>query len=369
MSNKIFYMTDEDKKVIENFKVAGNSVIELVDRVDYLEKTARANQELIDGFASGHGRKVEMNKKTLGQAIADELENKQAEIKALQSDKNFKFSFELKTSGILLTSTHLIGNPQATYEGPAIAPRQAINFRDLIPTVQSPTGTLIFYQEGTVTNGFSNQAEGQVKGTMNYTWEEKKATSKYISAKTKFSKQLMYNLPFLQDTLTLELTRDFYAFENDYFFITAAGNATGINTATNPTPTADVEEIIAMIANQMDANFTPSFGLIKPQLWRNILNTKPNDYSLPAGTVVTNNGAIVIGGMPVYPASWAQSDHILIVDRNYIQRVETESLRIEFATQNEDDWIKNLICARIENFETINLLRPESLIYRDFSNS
>jgi hypothetical protein len=133
--------------------------------------------------------------------------------------------------------------------------------------------------------------------------------------------------------------------------------------------TTDIEELLSGISNQLKANFVPSFVLIDPTEWYRLLITKPNDYSLPAGTIVSAGGVITVAGVPVYPVSWAQSDHYLICDANYLQRVETESLRAEFATQNESDWIQNLICARIECFETINLLRSESAIYHDMGNS
>ncbi len=68
-------------------------------------------------------------------------------------------------------------------------------------------------------------------------------------------------------------------------------------------------------------------------------------------------------------AAWAQSDHVLIIDRDEIERVETESLRIEFSFEDQDNFIRNLVTARIECFETLNLRRPEGLIYHDFSNS
>jgi hypothetical protein len=74
------------------------------------------------------------------------------------------------------------------------------------------------------------------------------------------------------------------------------------------------------------------------------------------------NGTTRIGGSPLVPAAWADPDCVLIIDASRIERLETESVRVELAFQNEDDWIKNLVCARIECFENINFLRPDSII-------
>lgn len=178
----------------------------------------------------------------------------------------------------------------------------------------------------------------------------------------------MYNLPFVQNTLTRELLRDFYKKENSNFFIAAAQAATGDNTTVG-TFTTDAEELIQMIANQLDASFAASFAIVKPSQWAIILSTKPNDYSVPGGFSIDANGNVRIAGCPLIPAAWAQSDHVLIFDANEIERVETENLRIEFSFEDQDNFIKNLITARIECFETLNIRRPEGILYRDFSNS
>lgn len=357
-----------DEQIKRLIKVGGESVEELKERMSSMEKDLRANQPIIDAIATEGGKRSTRHsqKKTLGEAIADALEGKKEDIAEIGKNKNHKFSVEIKTSGILLASDHVTGDVQSTYGPAAIAPAQALNFRDLVPTVSSPTGVIINYIEGAVTNSFAQQTEGASKASQDYSWTEQKATSKYLAAKTKFSKQLMYNLPFLQDTLTLELTRDFYKKENDLFFTQAAGNATGVYTGTG---TTDIDEIINTIASQRKNNYLPSYGIIDTAQWARILLTKPNDYSLPAGTVVNRDGSIVVAGTPIVVAPWGQTDHILLFDNRYIQRVETESMRIEFAYQNEDDWIKNLVCARLECFECLNLLRPESIQYHDFGNS
>jgi 8-oxo-dGTP pyrophosphatase MutT (NUDIX family) len=103
--------------------------------------------------------------------------------------------------------------------------------------------------------------------------------------------------------------------------------------------------------------------------WGKILLTKPNDYSLPAGTVVNNQGVVTVAGVPLIGASFAQTDHVLLWDRDYVERVEGESLRAEFSYENNDNFQKNLVTARIECFEEINLLRADAIIYRDFGNS
>jgi HK97 family phage major capsid protein len=185
----------------------------------------------------------------------------------------------------------------ATYAGAAITPGQTFSFRDLIPTRPSPNGTVITYREGSVSNSFAIQTEGSAKAAQDYTWSEVKATSQYIAAKTKFSKQLMYNLDFIEGTLAQELMRDFLKKENDYFFITTAQAATGVNTAPG-NPTVDIEQLVTC-CESAQGNFYTFIRFVDPAQWVRFLLTKPNDYSLPPGTVVNNNGNIIVAGTPI----------------------------------------------------------------------
>jgi hypothetical protein len=139
-----------------------------------------------------------------------------------------------------------------TYAGQgAILPPHQINFRDLISSVPVQNGSYTFYREGAVTNSFAQQTELNLKASQDYTWVENRVSCVYISAITQFSKQLSYNLNFIQNTIATQLLRDFYSKENDFFNVTVAGNATGNGTVTNPSATVDAEELIGIIANQI----------------------------------------------------------------------------------------------------------------------
>src|SRR6185369_10452 len=181
-----------------------------------------------------------------------------------------------------------------------------------------------------------------------------------------FTKQLLYNLGFLENRLPTMLLRDFYKKENDYLFTTIAGNSTGTYTGSG---TVDAEELINTIASQRKANFNASYGIVDWTQWGRLLTTKPNDYSIPGGMVVTADGTIIVAGVPIIAASWAQTDHVLVYDYDYYERVEGESINVTFSMENQDNFEKNQITARIECYEEINRLRDDASIYRDFGNS
>lgn len=349
----------------KDFEIVGQMKKDL----DQLNDNLKKNQEIIDNFIAKESKRV-VEKKSFGETfhdeIANQIESRKAEFKEFQTNRNAKISMELKVGNMLIAN--VTGDVVQGYnQNQGIVPSQNINFRDLINTTVSPTGSYVTYRETATSGSISAQTEGNAKTQIDYSFTEVKSVSKYISGWSKFSKQLMYALPFLQNTLPRMLLRDFYKKENDYFFTTVAGNATGNAVATGVT--VDAEELVHMIANQRTANFDASFALVDWTQWARLLNTKPNDYSIPGGVTISPQGIIQMAGTPIIGASWAQTDHVLVIDRGYLERVETESLRVEFSYEDSDNFEKNLVTARVECFEEINLLRPDAFIYHDFANS
>lgn len=305
-------------------------------------------------------------KKSFGEAFNEALENNFDKIQNVKKGQPFKM--ELKAVGNMLLSANLTGDGTASYSGrQAILPAQKVNMRDLIPTAISPTGLYVQYRETGGEGAIAQQTEGAVKGQVDYDFSEIKVVENYIAGFARFSKQMAKQLPYMQSTLPRLLMRDFYKVENANFYSTVTGAATG---STTTAETDDVKAIIDLLANQANANFNASFAIVNPsQMARlNKLLYTNGYYQGSGGVVSAPDGSITIGGTPIIPASWATDDKILIIDADYLERVETESLTIEFAMEDSDNFQRNLITARIECLENINLMLPTSAIYADLGN-
>lgn len=339
--------------------------------LEEINKNLKANQEVIDNFVADQGKRSKIEKKSFDEgwheAVQSEIERKSAEIKNFQTDRTAKIEFRLDMKTMTLSS--VTGDAVQGYNSrQGLAPAQKSNFRDLIPTTPSPTGSFVTYRETNSVQSPGVQVEAAAKTDMNYAFTEVKAVSKYIAGKTTFSKQLMFALPFLTNTLPRTLLRDFYKKENDYFYTTAAAAALGSDYIAGAT--VDAEEMIYLISNQIDANYEASYAIVRAREWARILLTKPQDYSVPGGvTIDPSTGFTKFAGTPLIAASWAAQDKVLIFDRDIMERVETESLRVEFSYENNDNFEKNMVTARVECFEELNVLRPDGIIYHDFGNS
>jgi HK97 family phage major capsid protein len=234
-------------------------------------------------------------------------------------------------------------------------------------TAISPTGLYVQYRETGGEGALAQQTEGSSKGQIDYDFTEVKVVENYIAGFARFSKQMAKQLPYMQTTLPRLLLRDFYKKENALFWTSVTGAATG---STTTSETDDIKAIIDLLANQANANFNASYAIVNPsQMARlNKLLYTNGYYQGSGGVVSAPNGGITINGTPIIAASWATDDKILIIDRDYLERVETEAITVEFSMEDADNFTKNLITARIECQEAVNLMLPSSAIYVDLGN-
>lgn len=362
---------------VESMKAANEAAIaEVKGQVDEvktalvtMDEAAKKNQAALDQMIAEKAAKTVNNKtKSFGDAfsesMAEAFEAKQAEIKEFQKNKNAKLTIDLKAVGTMTLGNNLSGDGVATYnQRQGLVPAQKINMRDLIPTAVSPTGLYVTYRETGTEGSIGIQTEGNAKSQIDYDLTEVKVVSDYIAGFARFSKQMMFQLPFLQNTLQRMLLRDFYKKENSTFFSAVSSAATG---STTTAASVDAEQLVDWIANQLDANFEASFALVSYAQWADLLKTKPTDYSVPGGFVIDANGNVRIAGVPVIGASWVTNDKALIIDANYLERVETEGLRVEFSYEDSDNFQRNLVTARVECFEDINIMRTDAIIYGSF---
>jgi hypothetical protein len=310
-------------------------------------------------------------KKTFGEAFAEVITKNAKEIGAVRKGNGFKVEMDLKAVGNMTLGANLTGDSVVSYNNrQALLPSTKVNLRDLIPT--NPSGTLVSvqYRETAAEGGIGVQTEGSAKSQIDFDFSEVKTVNKYIAGFVRYSKQMNKALPWMQSTLPRLLLREFYSGatgENATFYGTVSAAATG---STTTAETDDVKQIIDYIANQRTAKFAASFGLVShTQLGRLNKLTYTNGYYSGSGGVLTNvDGSMAISGVPIIGTDFVADDKILILDRDYIERVEAESLMIEFFEQDSDNVQKNLITARIECLEEINLMLLNSAIFADLGN-
>lgn len=298
--------------------------------------------------------------RSFNDAFAEAVANNYEEIKSVRKGSGVK----LEVKDFTLSGS-LTGDAVASYNprNPVLAPAAKINARDLIPTTMSPTGLYVTYKEGTLTGAAAKQTEGVAKAEITPAMSEVKLVSSYVAGFTQFSKQAMNSLPWLQQSLSRILLREFYKAENS-IFNTAFATGTG---STTTAATVDAEQLIDYVANLEAANYTASVIVVNPKDWATIAKTATlNLQVVMAYNPITKQ--FELNGIPIVKASWATVDKAIVMDVAYVERVEVEGLKLEFFEQDADNVQKNMITARIECLEEINIMDTAAIVYGDFGN-
>jgi HK97 family phage major capsid protein len=299
--------------------------------------------------------------KSFSEALSEKLEgvNIEAEMR-----KNGRLHIQLPEVKTITLASNLSGDSVATYNSrQAINPAQLVNFRDFVPTTQSPTGLYVTYREATGNaNNIAAQLEGSLKQENNYSLTEVKTVNQFIAGFSKFSRQMLASLPFMSQTLPRLLTRDFFRAENAAFFSTVSGAATG---STTTSASADLGKIIQLIGNLRAGDFAASVVFVSNAQWSLLLNESfTNGYYMGAGGLtIGQSGVLNIAGVPIVGCNWVPNDRAFLIDNSFLERVEVNGVNIELSYEDQNNFVTNMVTARIECYEAINLMLPNSAIY------
>jgi HK97 family phage major capsid protein len=299
--------------------------------------------------------------KSFSEALSEKLEgvNIEAEMR-----KNGRLHIQLPEVKTITLASNLSGDSVATYNSrQAIQPSQLVNFRDFVPTTQSPTGLYVTYREAAGNaNNIAAQLEGSLKRENDYSLTEVKTVNQFIAGFSKFSRQMLASLPFMSQTLPRLLTRDFFRAENAAFFSTVSGAATG---STVTSAATNLGDIIQLIGNLRAGDFSASVVFVSNATWSTLLNESfTSGYYMGAGGLqIGQAGVLNLAGVPIVGCNWVPNNRAFLFDANYLERVEVNGVNIELSYEDQNNFVTNMVTARIECYEAINLMLPNSAIF------
>jgi hypothetical protein len=347
----------EAKSIVSDLKAKLESVVSAADLSEFKSVMQNQFDALTTKVKAGNPDSAKSFNQVLDEKLAGR--NIEAEIK-----KNGRILIEMPEVKTMTLASNLSGDSLATYnQRQAINPSQLVNFRDYVPTVQSPTGLYVTYREAAGNaNNIAAQLEGSLKQENNYSLTEVKTVNNFIAGFSKFSRQMLANLPFMTQTLPRLLTRDFFRAENASFFSTVSGAATG--TTTN-SATTNIGDIAQLIGNHRGQDFSTSVIFVSNPQWSTLLNESLTaGYYMGAGALTIGpNGTLNLAGVPIIGVNWIPTNRALLLDANFIERIEVNGLNIELSYEDQNNFVTNMVTARIECYEAINLMLPTSAIY------
>jgi HK97 family phage major capsid protein len=370
---------DEQKKALDLQKSEFQKLMDEVKK-DHEDKVKELNEELskkgktleeieaeVKAFKAKSGRFKDGGQveKKAAEIISDEFEKHFADIQKISKKNSVILDIENKAVGNMTAAANLTGNTVATYDlVPAIRGRRKINFRDLVPVINSATGVWKFYRQN-IPVGEGSLAQqtthASVKQQVDYDLTEVTVTADYLAGFVRFAKQMAQDLPFLQNFIAGELVEDYKRTESGIFLPSLCSAATGdtSNAGTNVL----VENYIDWIANLMANDYNPSAIVTTARNWSTVLRTKPQNYSIPGGVEIAPDGTVMIVGIPLIAQNNMATGKTLIGDFTKAAIIQTEGLSVNFYEQDSDNVQRNLITAKIEARVGLAILRPDAFIY------
>lgn len=357
IKSQVLQSTSESKSAVEAQISAFEAKMATTESVTELKAMIEAIQLQADNLdAKLNAPKQETKSPTYIGSMVKSLTDNFETIKNVAKGRSAKV--ELKTVGDMTQAANLTGENVHTYQpGVAMVPSQKVNFADLVPTVNSATGTYVLYRETTSEGGITSQTEGSPKSQIDYDLAAITYNATYISGYARYAKQMAQDLPFLTSFLPNALRRDYWKAENSIFntaFAAAIPTLTTVKVVT-------VEKIIDAISQLETLNYDVNGIVVTPAVWAEIALTKSTagEYSIP-GVVTLMNGQLALNGVPVYKASWVPANTVYVGDWTQAKKVLVDGLAVEFFEQDADNVTKNLITARVESRTVLAIDRTDA---------
>lgn len=255
-------------------------------------------------------------------------------------------------------------------------PQRRLTIRDLLNVVPTTSGSVDYARQTTRTNNAAVVAEGATKPTSAYVWEQINAPMRVIAHLAKITRQAMDDAVQLQGEVDAEMRYGLGLAEETELL---TGDGTGQHlTGLIPNATAYAAPITIADATMIDVlrlgllqaelALYPSDGIVlNPADWAGIELTKTGD-----GAYVFANPMNMAG-----PRLWGQpvvSTPAMTIDKFLVGGFKLQTLydrmapEVLIASENSDDFEKNLFTMRCEERLALGIKKPGALIYGDFGN-
>ena len=274
------------------------------------------------------------------------------------------------SAGDLVSSTRL--------PGVIALPQRRMTVRDLISPGQMDGNSLEYVKETGFTNNAAPVAEGVAKAQSSLKFDLISTTAKVIAHYVKASRQILSDASQLASLIDQRL-RYGLAYKEETQLLNGDGTgqnllgiipqATAFVAPFDPAGTETNIDNIRLALLQAELAEFPSSGVVmNPIDWARIelLKDTTGRYIIgnPQGTI----GASLWNRPVVTTQAIAVDKFLAGAFQMGAQVFDRWQARVEVATENEDDFIKNMVTVLCEERLALAVYRPEAFIYGDFGN-
>jgi HK97 family phage major capsid protein len=364
------------EKALAEAKKSGDMSLETKGKVDeYLVKQGELQARLQEAEQKLDRRGAGDESATVKSVGMQLIESEK--FKEYVASRNGKSSFAFQTKAITsLAASAGDGVAPDRLPGVQMLPQRRMTIRDLISPGRTGSNLVQYLQETGFTNNAATTAEGVRKPESNITYDLKQAPVVKIPHFIKASSEILSDFPQLQSMVDVKLRYGLMLVEEAQL-LNGSGvgnNLNGINTQA----TAYVAPIVIANATRIDvlrlallqaelAEY-PSTGIVlHPSDWAAIellkdstgayIFANPQSLAQPA-----------LWGRPVVPTQAMTLDSFLVgAFQLGAQVFDREQAQVTVATENEDDFVNNLVTILAEERLAMAVYRPEAFVKGDIT--
>lgn len=256
-------------------------------------------------------------------------------------------------------------------------PERRMTVRDLLAPGQTGTNSIEYARENVFTNLAGVVSEGAVKPQSNITFELATAPVRTIAHYFKASRQILDDAPALRSYIDararygLMLAEEAELLNGDGTGQHIHGlipQATAYSAAFTPALATLIDTLRLAALQVMLAEFPPTGIVLNPIDWVKVQLTKDT-----TGRYIIGNPADSLTprlwSLPVVETQAMTEDKFLVGNFNMAAQIfDRLAMEILLSTENEDDFIRNLISIRCEERLALAVYRPLALVYGDAGN-
>lgn len=261
--------------------------------------------------------------------------------------------------------------------GVVALPQRRMTVRDLLSPGRMDGSTLEYVKETGFTNNAAPVAENAVKPESSMKFDLVTTSAKVIAHWVKASRQILDDASQLQSIVDQRLRYGLAYVEEQQLL---NGDGTGQNllgivpqasayTAPITVSGATIIDQIRLALLQAELAEYPSTGIVmNPKDWTRVELLKDTQGRYIIGNP-QGNAAASLWGIPVVTTQAMQEDKFLAgAFRLGAQLFDRWEARVEVSTENQDDFIRNMVTILAEERLALAVYRPEAFVYGDFGN-
>lgn len=389
LGDKLKTVTDETKRFaeaaqveIKNFgKLSEETKTKADESLLKLNETNARLAEIEQKLARrGGGRDGAEELKSLGDLV---LENDR--IKAMNSGTRGSVSVKVETKNVT-SATSTVGTtasvstslvPADRRGGIQMLPDRRLTVRDLLTPGTTSSGNIEYVVETSFTNSAAPVAEGAAKPKSDMVFDLRSAPVRTLAHYFKASRQIMDDAPQLASVIDGRLRYGLQYVEEDQLL---NGAGTGANiygiipqataySAPFAITDATVMDMLRLAILQATLAEYPATGIVlNPIDWARAETTKDANGTYLFGNV-QGTATPTLWGLPVVATQAIAVDKFLAgAFKLGAQLFDRMAIEVLVSTENEDDFIKNMLTIRGEERVALAVYRPAAFVYGDFGN-